>query len=185
MRYLLENDWVKWILGKRNDCLNTTKIGMDKIVCLERYPLKSFKTGKFSDDDTYLVPHKSYVANSYKSIFNYPFVFTYVDNKFTISNVKNGKFGYAYCHTYNATDFNIALGVAWARYCGEEVPKIKKYLTKDEFENLSNGTYIFDERGYKFIIIGKDPIFDNSGVAYTEDMKFVTLDFIENYFYKE
>lgn len=185
MRYLSENDWVKWILGKRNDCLSITKISMYKIMYLERYPFRSFKLGKFSDDETYLMPHKSYAPDSYKSIFNYPFIFSYIRDKFTISNVNNGKFGYAYCHPYEVPDLNIALGVAWTRYCGEEVPKIKKYLTKDEFANLDNGTYIFDEQGYKFLTIGKDPIFDNSVIAYTEDTKFTTLDFVENYFYKE
>lgn len=185
MRYMFENDWLKWILGKRNDCLNTTKISMDKIVYLERYPLRSFKSGKFSDDETYLMPHKSYHTNSNKSIFNYPFVFTYVNNKFTISNVKNGKFGYAYRSMYEAdNDFNIALGVAWTRYCGEEIPKIKKYLTKEEFTNLENGICICDDDGDEFFVIGKDIVSENCLVVYRHT-DITTIYFEENYFYKK
>jgi hypothetical protein len=155
---------------------------MDKIIHLERYPLKSFKTGKFSDDETYLLPHKSYAPDSYKSIFNYPFIFSYIRNKFTISNVANGKFGYAYCHPYEVPDLNIALGVAWARYCGEEIPKIKKYLTKEEFVNLENGICICDEDGNNYTVIGKDLISEDCLVVY-RDTELTMIYFDENYFY--
>lgn len=82
-----------------------------------------------------------------------------------IINLKNEKTSLSKCHPCDKFDTCIGLGIAWARYLGEEIPKqaipitISK-LTPGERFVFINGIY----SDKKFYYIGYDPV-NNAAVA--------------------
>ena len=78
-----------------------------------------------------------------------------------IVNMKSGKTSFSKCHKCDTFHASIGLGVAWARYIGEESPKqailttISK-LTPGERFVFTNGMY----SDKKFYYIGYDPVND-------------------------
>lgn len=78
-----------------------------------------------------------------------------------IINLRNGKFGWSrQCYTEPCFDPKVALAVAFARYCKDEIPKVEKRNRIIDFEKVKFGTEIFYSgrntwRTIKFI--GFDP----------------------------
>lgn len=105
-------------------------------------------------------------------------------DSFRITNITNGKSG---CSKRNAGDFfdsEIALAVAWARYCKNPIPRVIHYFTKQEFLDLENGNVFYSISGRKFITIGIEPQTKDMMVVYREKDKnlkeIVTISYIEN-----
>ena len=79
-----------------------------------------------------------------------------------IINLRNGKFGWSrQCYSEPYFDPKVALAVAFARYCKDEIPKVDKIKRIFNFEEVKSGTEIFYSglgswRTVKFISIDPD-----------------------------
>lgn len=80
---------------------------------------------------------------------------------FKIINLKNGKCGWSKMSYYTPKfDGKVALAVAYARYCKNEIPKVKNLKTIISFNNVEPGTelYCHSKSNFKTIkFIAVDP----------------------------
>ena len=71
-------------------------------------------------------------------------------------NLKNGKTWVAVCHKSDNFDSNIGIGVAFARFLGEEIPIERK---KVNLSSLHYGDrFSFDDNKYTYIFIAQEPV---------------------------
>lgn len=87
-------------------------------------------------------------------------------NKLTIFNTKTGKSGYSKKSIYEPSfNYETALAIAWARYCKNEIPIVKDFITEDNIQSIQNGTIIQDaysDNRPEYIFIGNYPYDLNS-----------------------
>lgn len=95
-----------------------------------------------------------------------------------IINMKSGKTSFSKCHKCDTFQASIGLGVAWARYIGEEIPK---QVTIVKISELTTGQkFAFSTEAKvkgEFYYIGHNPVNNfsiavraNSGECYQVDM---------------
>lgn len=78
-----------------------------------------------------------------------------------IVNMKSGRTSFAKCHILDKFNGCIGIGVAWAKYMGEEIPK---QITFVKISELNSGQkFIFAEKDkVEFYYIGHNPIYNTS-----------------------
>ena len=71
-------------------------------------------------------------------------------------NLKNGKTWVAVCHESDNFDSNIGIGVAFARFLGEEIPVEQK---KVKLSNLNYGDrFTTCDNRYTYIFVAQEPV---------------------------
>lgn len=72
------------------------------------------------------------------------YILTYIPNegRLILINKYNGKSGYARWDESIPFNSKVALAVAYARYCKIEIPKVRKYLTKENLNTFILGSTI-------------------------------------------
>ena len=155
MRELSSKEFDHWINQMCFDCKKGTGIYPSMLDYLSHYPIK-----RNDNYNIHVVNHDTIVRSQW--------VMTKYITDFRLTNYISGKTGWARMSDYDEWSNRYALGIAWARYCGYEIPKIKDYLTESDFENLKSGTILkTDDSNEKITFIGLDPICSNFFLAYT------------------
>ena len=76
--------------------------------------------------------------------------------KIVLVNLKNGKTWVAVCHESDNFDSNIGIGVAFARFLGEEIPVEQK---KVKLSNLNYGDrFTTCDNRYTYIFVAQEPV---------------------------
>lgn len=99
-------------------------------------------------------------------IYKNGYVISMNRSKLRIFNVTTGKSGYAKESLYEPSfNYETALAIAWARYCKNEIPIVKDFITEDNIQSIQNGTIIQDvysDNRPEYIFIGNYPYDLNS-----------------------
>lgn len=74
-------------------------------------------------------------------------------------------------------NYRTALAIAWARYCKDEIPRVKVSLNTENMKNIVYGTVIVDtETGSEYIVVGQHPyskktivVFDKTKFSVNKD----------------
>lgn len=78
-------------------------------------------------------------------IYKNGYIISLSGNKLTIFNTKTGKSGYSKKSIHEPSfNYETALAVAWARYCKNEIPIVKDFITEDNIQSIQNGNIIQD-----------------------------------------
>ena len=76
-----------------------------------------------------------------------------------IYNSRTGSYGWSKKSKKDKWDSRIALAIAWARYCKNEIPMCEERLTKDQIKGFKVGDIIYDTiAGMKMKFVGIDPM---------------------------
>ena len=73
-----------------------------------------------------------------------------------IVNMKSGKTSFSKCHKCDTFHASIGLGVAWARYIGEEIPKERKIINTSKLKYGQR--FSFMNREGENIFVAKHPL---------------------------
>lgn len=109
------------------------------------------------------------VVDSLSVIYKNGYIISLNGNKLTIFNTKTRKSGYSKKSLYESSfNYETALAIAWARYCKNEIPIVKDFITEDNIQSIQNGTIIrdvFSNKNQEYIFIGNYPYDLNSIVV--------------------
>lgn len=162
------NDWVDTIY---KEFKKHSKLNPNDVVKLHNHSSDGINTS--TSDGVYFltyIPHKG---------------------KLILINRYNGKSGYAKWDESIPFDGKIALAVAYARYCKIEIPKVRKYLTKENLSRFSLGStiscysHLFNDF-QEFEYIAPDTKHENRIIIRTETGRMESIDLGENvWFLKE
>ncbi|MBO7212291.1 MAG: hypothetical protein J6V44_14995 [Methanobrevibacter sp.] len=170
-----------WVSRMINDCIRNTGIHDRVIKDLASFPDVNYEK-RLLWDMRVMYTNKGHSGNV---LIHHQFM-VYIsedENYLRLTNIVNGKSGYSKKNTFDKFDAKIALAVAWARYCKNTIPKLKTYLTKEQFLDLENGNIFYSKNGQKFIAIGIEPQTKDMMVVYREKDKnlkeIVTIPYIK------
>lgn len=168
----------RWVESHYYDCVRSTGITTEVIESLASVYL-------FTNNDV------KYNYFNYKASFEKHFIVSLSGKRsktLRIINMKTGKTGYSSVDTTTETfDIFIGIAIAWARYCGEEIPtEIEEdtveqhYLTIDDFKNMKYGTRIRvigddGKPSFPYTFVAMHPAWENviifvKGYGITDDM---------------
>ena len=99
---------------------------------------------------------KAIECNDFRRVHDY-ICCHFFERNTVLVNLKNGKTWVAVCHESDNFDSNIGIGVAFARFLGEEIPIERKEV------NLSSLHYgdkfsFDDDNKYTYIFVAQEPV---------------------------
>lgn len=158
-RVLNKEQYDKWIYKMIRDCIRNTGIHDGAIKDLASHPYVEQEKRMFWNMKV-IYTNKRQRGN----VLDHHQFMVYISedgNYLRITNVINGKSGYSKKNTGDKFDAKIALAIAWARYCKNDIPICRTYITKEHLRNLSAGTVFYDTiSGTKMKFVGTDPMND-------------------------
>ena len=160
MIYLSQKDYDDWIERMYNDCKKVTGFGEEEAEyvyypTIISNPELEFGICRFNST-TRNSPDKTVIRKG-------DFILCKLDfcMDFRIINIRNGKTGWSRKSVWECNFIGkVALAIAWSRYCKCEIPRLRQYVTLDNFKNIGNGTileYDGDSCFERVVFIGADP----------------------------
>lgn len=158
----------EWVSKMIRDCMHNTGIHDDAIKEIASYPyVEQHKRLFWNMNFIYTSKGQKGTALEHHQFMVY---ISEDGNYLRITNVINGKSGYSKKNTGDKFDAKIALAIAWARYCKNDIPIQENTLTMDQFKNLKSGTIIYDTLcGTKMKVVGVDPMNNENMIVWTFD----------------
>lgn len=149
-----EKQFEHWVERILNDCKRVSGIEASDLEFLFHYPISVSAT-----DRNVKVIKKTLDKANVISCGEYILSLSADKKKFRITNPISGKTGYSKMYKGEiAFNYRTALAIAWARYCKDEIPRVKVSLNTENMKNLTYGTVIVDtETGSEYIVIGQHP----------------------------
>ena len=160
MKEFTEEQFNEWVDRLYNECVKVTKFTCEDVEYLYYTEIGCFR--KQPNLLYEFVDTQQGKLTGTCSKFLSDFIITFNNGYFRLINLKNGKSGWSkksYCEP--KFDSKVALAVAFARYCKNEIPKVEKLNRIINFEKIKSGTEIFYSgtsswRTVKFISIDPD-----------------------------
>lgn len=127
------------------------------------------KVTNLHPQDVYDILNSTYSNIHIENLNGFCLSYDRQQRKIAIVNVKSGKKGWSKCLKYDFDNYNanIALAIAWARYCKNDIPICEETLTRKQIKSLKSGTILYDTiSGLKMKFVGIDPMNDENIIVW-------------------